>query len=481
MNKDLKILLMQPSKQQEVQSLFTFHKDEGLGAKPPLGIMILATFLIKNGFKNTSCFDAQLENLSPEQSVDFIVKESPDLVGLTVWTDFWYPAYKTISLLKEKLPKCKIVLGGPHCIIYPEETLLSSKADYLISGDGEEALLAVTNKIAFNEPLEGIDGLWKKENGSIIAPDKPIATIRDLSKIPNPDRTLLPYRKYNSLLNPNEYETTMITSRGCPHRCVFCKMHRQEVYARSPEQVVSEFCEIANLGISEIQVYDDTFTWSHKRVKEICEGILDNKLDLRWAVRDRVNRADQAMYKLMKRAGCYRIHFGVESGSPRVLEASKKAITLSEVENAMKLAREAGFITLTYFMFGFLDETYEDALKTMHFATKINSDYAVFAVLIPYPGTDLYEEALKRNLIPFDFWKKFAINPTPDFEIPFLIEQHMDRAKLLGLKDQALRRFYFRPSRMLKELYGIRSIKELKSKLGMAKNILVDSFYSVKK
>ena len=479
MNNDMKIILVQPSQNECVKSLFTFHKDEGIGAKPPLGIMILATYLISKGFKNTSCFDAQLDNLSPEQTVEYLVKQKPDVIGFTVWTDFWYPAWKTIKLTREKLPDCKIILGGPHCLIYPRATLEYSSADYLIAGDGEESLFSVLEglKTGINK-ISSTPGLWQKINGKIMEPVAPIAMVNDLSSIPNPDRTLLPYNRYSSILTPNEYETTMVTSRGCPHKCIFCKMHSQQIYARSAEQVIEEFCQIAKLGISDVQVYDDTFTWSHKRVKDICEGILDHKLNIKWAVRDRVNRADESIYKLMKKAGCYRIHFGVESGSPEILKASKKAITLDQVKRAVKLAKSAGFITLTYFMFGFLDETLEDARKTMKFASSINSDYAVFAVLIPYAGTELYQMALERNIVPKDFWREFVKNPTPNYEIPFLIEQHMTRNQLIGLKDEALREFYFRPIRMLRELTKIRSIKEIKSKFGMAKNIVIDSINS---
>jgi anaerobic magnesium-protoporphyrin IX monomethyl ester cyclase len=476
---DLRIVLLQPSRQESVECLFTFHKNEAIGHRPPLGILTLATYLIEQGFRNTGCLDARLDDLSPEQTADRVAESRPDLVGVSAWTDFWYPTWKTIKLIKERLPACRIVVGGPHCLVYPRETLEHSDADYLVAGDGEDTLLGLVRCLQENRPIDDLPGLWRKDTCGIIAPTTPIAVVDNLDKLPILDRTLLPYRRYNSVLNPNEYETTMISSRGCPNRCVFCKMHAQKVYASSAERFVEEFRQIEALGISDIQVYDDTFTWSKQRVIDICHGILDAGIQVRWAIRDRVNKADAESYALLRKAGCYRIHFGVESGSPPILKASGKNITLDQAEDALSLAKRAGFTTMAFYMFGFLDETYEDALATIRFATRTNSDYATFSVLIPYPGTALYEAALERGVIPSDFWLEFTRNPVPNYRIPHLIEQYMDRATLIRVKDKALRRYYFRPARLARELAQLRSWTEFKRKASMGMNIVTDSLESL--
>ena len=475
---NLRVILVQPSTHHGVESLFTFHKNEGLGQKMPLGIVTLATYLIEQGFENTRCLDAQLEDLSPEQTAARLAAWKPDIVGISAWTAFWYPTFKTIQLTRKQLPDCTIVVGGPHCLVYPGETLAYSDADYVVAGDGEDTLLSLLSRLQSGEPVGDLPGLWRKEGAEIIAPTTPIAVVDDLDKIPNPDRTLLPYKRYDSILNPRAYETTVMTSRGCPYRCVFCKIHAQKVHARSARRVVDEFREVAALGISDVQVYDDTFTWSKKRVIDICHGILDNGLKVRWAIRERVNKADPEVYRLLKKAGCYRIHFGVESGCERILKASGKRITLAEAEYALALAKRMGFTTLAYYMFGFLDETCADALETLRFALRTDVDYATFSVLIPYPGTTLYSTALDRQILPYDFWSEFARSPVPDFCIPHLIEQHMDRRTLLRLRDRAQRRFYFRPARVLKEIANLRSWRELRRKARMAATIVRDSLSS---
>jgi len=256
-------------------------------------------------------------------------------------------------------------------------------------------------------------------------------------------------------------------------------MTSQKVFSRTAEQVIREFQEIHELGITDVQIYDDTFSWSHTRVKEICEGILDLRLPVRWAIRDRVNRADRDLYRLMKKAGCYRIHFGVESGSPRILDGSRKGITLHQVTQAIQWAKEAGFITLTYFMFGFPEEQLTDIKRTIRFSRKLDADYAVFAALIPYPGTELYAMGLEKGIIPEDFWLRFAKEPQPDFTIPFLYEQHFSQKELLFFKDLALRKFYLRPRRILKELASITSFPEFKKKWSMGVTVLSDALRSL--
>ncbi len=473
-DKKLKIVLVQPAKDGDVESMFTFHKHSSVGRRPPLGILSLATYLIKSGFRDAQCLEAQGDDLSIEQAAELIVDMKPDVVGLTAWTDFWYPAWRTIQLTREYLPNCRIVVGGPHTLVYAKETLEHSDADFVVAGDGEDTLLELVTCIETGTPIGDLPGLWRQQGEKTIGPTTRYAIVKDLDKLPHPDRTLLPYRKYNSVLNPREYETTMVTSRGCPFKCVFCKMHAQKVYARSAESVVNEFREIADMGMSDVQVYDDTFTWSKNRVHDICNGLIDSRIKMRWAIRDRVNRCDRETYALMRKAGCYRVHFGVESGSPRILEASGKAITLEEAEEALRMAKELGFDTMAFYLFGFLDETYEDAMKTIRFAIRTKADYATFSILMPYPGTSLYDEALRRGIIPHDHWIEFARKPEPNYRIPYVIEQHMDRQTLLNVKSKAMRMFYLRPRTIFREMLNLQSWRELRQKGRMATNIVVD-------
>jgi len=468
------VVLVYPSSQESVCTLYSFNKNQSIGYKPPQSILILATYLRAKGFSDVHCLDAQVEGLSPEQTVDALAKLDPDIVGITAWTDFWYPTYKTLKLARERFPHATLVVGGPHAAIYPEETLRASVADYVVAGDGEDVLLDLVKALQAQETVPELQGLWRRKGDGIVKPLVPTAMVKDLEAIPVPDRTLLPYKKYSSILTPADYETTMITSRGCPYKCVFCKMDVQKVYARTAAQVVEEFRQIEALGIKDVQVYDDTFTWGHKRALDICDGIIEAGIKVNWAIRDRVNRVTPELYAKLKQAGCNRVHFGVETGSPRILKNSGKFMKLEQVHEGLRIAKSVNMTVMTYFMFGFLEETPEDARMTIELTKTLNPDYVSFGVLVPYPGTEIYREGLERGIIPRDYWRDFALQPEPDYTIPHLIEDVMDRKTLIALKDTATRDFYFRPRRLLKELSGLRSFKELRSKVRLGASILVD-------
>lgn len=474
-----KIVLVYPSSTNGVQSLFTYHKDHAIGHKPPQSVLILATFLRSQGIKDVMCMDAQMEEWSPEETVEQLVKENPFIVGFTAWSDFWYPTWKTVKLLRERLPNVIIALGGPHCSVYPEETLRATEANFVVKGDGEDVLLSLVEDLYANRPIREQPGLWRKEaDGTIIAPEKQLAMVDDLERIPPPDRTLLPIEKYSSVLTPAKYETTMLTSRGCPYKCVFCKMDVQKVYARSAEQVVEEFQQIADLGITDVQVYDDTFTWGHARAVDICNGIIDRGIKVNWAIRDRANRVTPELYQLLRKAGCTRSHFGVETGSPRILKDSGKFITIEQIETGIQIAKESGMTVMAYFMFGFIDETPEDARMTIEFAKKLDPNYPVFVVLIPYPGTEIYKQGIRNGLLSGDFWREFTLNPTPDYIIPELIEDHMDRKALIEMRNTGTRELYFRPKRIVRELSNLASFEELSRKARLGYLLAKDVYFN---
>lgn len=475
MTRPIKVVLVYPSADDSVQTFYAFNKKQRIGYKPPQSVLILATYLRSKGFTDVHCLDAQVDELSPEQTAQRLVEMAPDVIGITAWTDFWYPVWRTLTSARERLPNALLVVGGPHATVYPEETLTASPADYVVAGDGEDVLLSLIDALQRGVPVPDEAGLWRKSpDGAAIPPSEPFAVVRDITAIPPPDRTLLDFRRYSSVLTPSEYETTMVTSRGCPYKCVFCKMEVQKVYARSAEQVIEEFRQIADLGITDVQVYDDTFTWGNKRAMDICRGMIDSNIKVSWAIRDRVNRVTPELYRLLKQAGCNRVHFGVETGSPRVLKESGKFITLEQVHKAMEIARDVNMTVMCYFMFGFLNETMEDAEMTVELAKKLNPDYVSFGVLIPYPGTEIYGTALKRGVIPIDYWRQFALNPTPDFRIPYVIEHILDRQTLINLKSRATRNFYAQPRRILRELRKLHSFSDFVSKARLGAAIFAD-------
>lgn len=470
--KDSRIILVMPSYKEGVRSLFVFHEDQAIGSKPPLGLMSIATYLKKEGFSSIEIFDASLENLSPEQTASCLARMHPDVAGFSVMTDVWYSTVRTCELVKKMLPDTIICLGGPHALIYPELSLAAASADLLVAGDGEFAFREALDKLMAGNPPDGINGVfWKDPDGQIRSPAVSIAAMDDLDTLPVPDRSMINNDAYSSLLS-NIKSTTMVTSRGCPYNCVFCKLNAQKLLSRAPKIVADEFEDIANAGFQNIEIYDDTFTWHRERVLKICGEIIRRGIKIEWSVRSRVDKVDYEMLEIMKKAGCRRVHFGIESGNDLILKNSRKGITKDQARNAVRMARKLKFEILTYYMIGFLDETLKDAGDTYQLARELNTDYVAFAILIPYPGTAIYQEALARGVIPEDYWSAFTRNPTPDYTIPYLIENNMSCEKMLRFVNDSHFRFYWRPRRLLRELTSIRSPRDFTQKIDMGKKIL---------
>lgn len=465
--KTLKVLLIQPSDRDCVRSLFgIYNTDEGIGFKPPLNLLYIATAIKEMTKHHVEILDCQLNDIHQGNIIEKI-NHPYDVVGISAWTDFWYQAITMAKKLKEKYPNTHIVMGGPHVNIFPKEVLEFDPVDSIIVGDGEIPMVGLLNKLSSNvknnDQIPGVyfQGIKYKDYVPYIC--------EDLDKLPIPDRKLLPFEKYTSVLSHEKYITSMITSRGCPYSCVFCKLKFQKPVRRSAENVIKEFEIIHRLGIREIEIYDDTFNLDHQRTIDICKGILDNKIEMKWSIRDRVDRVREDVLAYLKKAGCCRIHLGIESGSNKIIKNIKKHVSIEQARNAVSLAQKYNFIILTYFMYGLPGETLSDAEQTLNFALELDTDYAEFAITIPYPGTELYETALKSGVIPSHYWIEFTKNPTPSFRIPYLIENFISREEIMKIRDLSIRKFYFNPRYMIREFLKARSLDELyrKAKMGV--------------
>lgn len=459
----MKILLINPPQLEAIDPSLPRIFQEKEDPMPPLGLMHLSSYLKKFGQKNhqIKILDCQLEKINHEHLEKIILEENPDIFGITA-TSFSLPAaIQAADIMKKINPETKIVIGGPHVYIYPTETLSLKVIDYIVLGEGEETFTELVNNIDRQNNLYKIKGLGFKKDGRAVINEQR-EPIKNLDSLPFPDRRLLPYEKYESALSRKMPITTMFSSRGCPFRCLFCnRPHLGKVFrARSAKNVVDEMEECVKIGIQEIFFYDDTFTVDRERVADICEEILNRKLNIYWDVRARVDTVDEKLLILMKKAGCQRIHYGVEAGTQKILNTLRKGITLEQVEKAFSITRKIGIETLAYFMMGSPGETKEDILETISFAKKIKPDFVNFSITTPYPATDLYVLGLQKNLLPYDYWKKFAENPSIDFK-PMVWEENLKKEELKKLLKKAYLSFYFRPGFVLKTLKNIKSFKEL--------------------
>lgn len=472
----MKILLIYPPRINCANIMLLKSIEQHLGQKAPLGIMYIASYLLKNSAHQVFLLDAQARGLSSQQVFEEVKNIDPQLIGITTITDFWYETFSLITMIKRFNPEIHICLGGPHVNVFPEITLKFSGADSIILGDGETPFYHLAERLSRQEDLDGIEGLSLKDEAR--SKEKGYFICEDLDSLPFPARELLPYRRYTSMLGKGRFVTTMVTSRGCPCQCTFCKLQYQKTQLRSPDNVVGEIESIYNLGIREIELYDDTFGISKKRVIEICKGIIKKGINIIWSCRDRVSNIDQETITYMKRAGCRRIHLGIESGSDKVLRNIKKGITTREAKEAVTAAKKAGLEVLTYFMLGLPGETKEEIWKTFDFAKELDPDYVTFSVTVPYPGTELYREALERRIIPSDFWREFAVRPKPDFQLPYYFEEHFSKRDLLELRNTMVKRFYFRKEYILKKIFKRNTPAELYRKFLTAVSLFSETAIS---
>jgi radical SAM superfamily enzyme YgiQ (UPF0313 family) len=463
------VFVTPPNRDFVCSSLVQLNNDEGIGLKPPLGLLYVASSVVARSAHTVHVIDSAVGDLDYSVLVDKIVDLRPNVVGITAWTDFWYPTVRTLQLVKERLPNVFTVVGGPHTLVFPAETLAHPSVDAVVVGDGEAPMLALLDSLARNGIPRGVPGLHLASQGlhqGLIHVEKRV------DSLPHLDRTLLPLEPYSSVLGQQALSTTLVTSRGCPYACVYCKIHQQKPMMHSARYVLEEFDRVHDLGISEVEVYDDTFTWSHERVHEICNGLINRGYNIRWSIRDRVNNVREDTLTLMRKAGCNRIHYGIESGSDEVLDRVKKRITTDQARHAVTLAQKAGFQVLAFFMMGLPGETLEDVRRTIDFSLRLPADYCQYSIAVAYPGTEMYIDGLRDGSITHDFWREFAMNPVPNFHVPTLSFSHIGPEELLRLRNEAVRRFYFRPRILINELWKLRSLKEFKRKAAMGLSLL---------
>ncbi|MAG08656.1 B12-binding domain-containing radical SAM protein [Candidatus Woesearchaeota archaeon] len=468
----MKVLLINPPMEDMIMSDSPMFLDEERGYNPPLGLLYLSSYAIEHSKHHIEILDSQVEEMDYKDIGNKIEDFMPDIVGIQAMTFTLMDVIKTAEIVKKINPGIKVILGGPHANIFPYETINLSCVDYVILGEGEHAFTDLLNNIgsldntSSQDKLREIKGIvFKDSNGNAVntgARD----FIENLDMLPFPARKLTPHQKYTSLLAKRSPVTTMITSRGCPYKCTYCdRPHLGKMFrARSAKNVVDEMEECVGMGIKEFLIYDDTFTIDRQRVIDICDEICRRKLDIGWDIRARVNTVDKEMLLKLRKAGCERIHYGVEASDQKVLDNLGKGITLKQVKDAFRWTKQAKIETLAYFMIGSPGEGREEILKTIDFAKQLKPDFVSFSVTTPFPETELYKMALEKGIIKTDVWKEFAENPSKDFRAPLWTE-NLTRDELMELLMYAYKNFYTRPGYIIKKLMNVRSIPELKRKV----------------
>lgn len=391
---------------------------------PPIGIMSLSAVLKRAGH---DC--VMFDQANPETPNEFIVgeilRQQPDLVGLSFLSTTSYPYAKVLARqIRAADAHVRLAFGGVFATLNAELVKLQCpEVDFVCRGDGEQLILDLLDRLDDPAAVAGLT--WAKDGCPVRNRDRPLD--RGLDQWPFPDRESLPLDFVESMpldvpaVLSMERFTTMQTSRGCPWPCVFCDIpifNEGKWRSRSPQHVVDEFKHLQGLGYGAVYFVDDHFLLQPKRIEAICTGINENGIDIQWGCEGRVDSTAQHLFPAMAKAHCRTLMFGIESGSQKVLDRLKKDQTLEQVEVAVTKAKQAGIeIVHGFFVVGNPDETVEDMRATFEFASKLRLDTFGFNRLCVYRGTPLWKEYVARGLVDdrtdwYKYFKCSEIDPT---------------------------------------------------------------------
>jgi radical SAM superfamily enzyme YgiQ (UPF0313 family) len=435
----------------------------GVYPQPPIGLALLAGILEKKGYQ-VALVDANALNLSSEEAAA-IVKDA-QIVGLTAMTPTINSALSIARALKKDNPERTVILGGAHATLLPEETLAAgTDIDIIVRGEGEETLIDLLHSLEIRQSISDIHGITYRDKEEIIS-TSPRNNGIDMDSLPFGAYHLLPWQKYRP--HPPHGVAlpfaSILTSRGCPYHCAYCSkpVFGSRFRAQSPERVLAEIEYLQKkFGIREIAFYDDVFTLDKKRAFTIAEQIINKGIKISWTCEARVNLVDKELLLKMKQAGCYAISYGIESASPNILNTLHKDIQLDQVEEAIRISREAGLQTVGYLMIGSPGETPQTIRQTINLARKLKLDFAQFSVTTPFPGTELYQLYIKdkQREIP---WESFVYSGADSQMAPVFDSGSLSRNDLKYWTRRAYRKFYLRPAYIWQRLKSMTSLRDVK-------------------
>ncbi|MBS3079630.1 radical SAM protein [Candidatus Pacearchaeota archaeon] len=395
------------------------------------------------------------------------IKEcNPEYCGITFTTTLSEEAESIAKLIKTLNPRIKIISGGPHSSIMPKE-VLNGSFDIAVIGEGEITL----KNILLQKPFKSIKGIAYKEKNKIKI-NPPQELIENLDSLPMPDYSVFNIKEYHTpRINCKKNPIAAIeTSRGCVYNCIYCnnKVFGRCFRAKSAKRTVDEIEHILKFGFKEIHVWDDGFSTDLNRAKDICKEILKRKLKVTWNIYNglRVDRIDRELLFLLKKSGCYRISLGVESGNQSILNRINKGTKVEDIKKAFKIANEVGIDTVAFCIIGLPDETEETMKQTIDLILEIKPTLAKVSILMPFPGTPIFEEWSKSGNIISTHWTDYV------FHMPKKVYNHPN------LKWETINEYYalfYRKVMLNPEFLFRRFIRGIKNG-----ELLIDTYYFLK-
>jgi anaerobic magnesium-protoporphyrin IX monomethyl ester cyclase len=427
--------------------------NKSIAAFPPLSILYLASVLEEIGVE-VSVLDQPALGLTVEETLRWVEKENPDVLGFSTLTSSGQTAGLISNKVKEKNPKVTTVFGNHHATFNAERILRKyPSVDIVARGEGEKTVVELANCLKNGENLKKVRGINFRNEGKIVAtPDQPL--INDLDALPFPDRKLIDAEYHCIIAGANiapKKFTSIVTSRGCVYGCRFCsctELAKKRWRPRSAKNTVEELQFLASEGYKQLIFVDDAFTMNPKRVIEICRGIRKEKLDLEWICEGRVDICSYSMLREMVKAGCRVLYLGIENANQRILDYYNKRITPEQSETAVRTAKKAEVdVVAGSFIIGAPDETREEIWNTIKFAQRVPIDLPQFNILGAHPGNDIWNEFVAKGFLdPEKWWEKgVAVSEVyPYAKVP--------RDEIMQIMHDAFFQHVYRPSFLVKQV-----------------------------
>lgn len=429
----------------------------------PLGLGYIAAYLRRYGDHDVQMYEPEAQGLTYNDLAEIIKKAQPDVVGLTCSTPNFSRAIKLANIVRIN-SKARIIMGGVHASAIPEFIIRNyfNVIDSIVVGEGERTMLELVNAYQNKTNLETIKGIAYRQDGKdYFNESRPF--IENLDTIPFPARDLISQKLFTPNMHNARYRTSlsMLTSRGCPFNCSFCAsriVSGKRYRTHSAEYVLEEMQMLEkDYHAEQLIITDDTFTIDNDRLVRICEGMIDKRLYLKWFCFSQINVVDKEILRLMRRAGCYNIGFGVESANESVLKRMGKPIRTKKVLETVKVANKVGLKAQAFYILGSYNETKKQMEDTIRFAKKVNATLAFFNMLVPYPGTREFQHFFATIPLNEIEWDNFVAVG----EHCVLKSSDVSSGEIERLLARANIEYYTNPIRIVHLLYHIRTLYEL--------------------
>jgi len=400
---------------------------------PSLGLMYIAAVLERKGFpvRIVDCLlewerparkaeagkgKLKVNGLSDEEILQKVREFRPDIVGIsTMFTAFLPDVLRVANAVRKEFPEIIICSGGAHVSVMPESVLKPGAVDIAVIGEGELTFLEIAEKVSAKKSWKSIQGTAVLAGGKVKVNARR-EYLKDLDSLPFPARHLIPLEKH--LKSKSNYPFAkkkpvleIITSRGCPGKCVFCSIHAVWGHTwryRSPLNVVDEMeMLVKKYGVREFSILDDNVSANPERLVKMCDEIIRRRLDIAWETPNGIAlwTLNEKILRLMKKSGYYRAKFGIESGCIPTLRYIGKPINLEKAREVINACNRVGIWASSSFVIGFPDEDLKSINETIDFVNNSGLDFARFLIAQPFPHTPLFNDFKRLGLL-----KKGLIN-----------------------------------------------------------------------